>query len=591
MIQFNKAPGQKILELGCGDKRHPQADVACDIRPAPHVDFPVDMERPFTGEQAISSSEFDAVLCVYALEHVTWRNVPQLLSEVFRVLKPGGKALFVTANTRKQLEWAAANPEGWDGKDFFSSVSCVLFGDCDYPDNVHKSYFDPEILTSLFRAAGFSDVLTMPYGARSTDVLVEATKPLELLDRVKEGAVVVEELRKEVEPSKPQHNYTREECFDKHYFNGGRKVGGYAREGYWDYPVHHVTAKHVLDRKPESVLEIGCARGYVLKRVLDTGVRGRGLEISKHCYLTRATDHVLRFDICARQWPFADGHFDLCYSAATLEHIPEEFIPHVLSEMKRVSKRGLHGIDFGEKDDGFDRTHTTLKPVTWWVKQFATHADGYHCEIVDKESLEKGEIPKEVLEGDGKLKVNVGSCSTMFHYGWENLDVLDMSHYARAYNYRFRRHDVRDGMPYGTGVVDLIHASHVLEHLTYAQGLALLREFRRVLRKDGCVRIAVPDALHLTRMYADDGYTTIKLADFDEINDGCEKAQTPAGKFWALLHEGHAACYDAETLRKLSEEAGLVFRVRPFGEGNLQMIRETLDMFPDLSLYAELTVD
>jgi SAM-dependent methyltransferase len=36
--------------------------------------------------------------------------------------------------------------------------------------------------------------------------------------------------------------------------------------------------------------------------------------------------------------------------------------------------------------------------------------------------------------------------------------------------------------------------SHFLEHLTYSEGLAFLKEVRRVLRHDGIVRIAVPDA-------------------------------------------------------------------------------------------------
>src|SRR5258706_6437358 len=45
--------------------------------------------------------------------------------------------------------------------------------------------------------------------------------------------------------------------FDRDYFNGGAKVGGYAHEGYWDYPVHWTPFRKVMELKPESVLEIG----------------------------------------------------------------------------------------------------------------------------------------------------------------------------------------------------------------------------------------------------------------------------------------------------------------------------------------------
>ena len=129
MITLNKQPGQRILELGGGGNRHPQADCNVDIRPAPDVDFQCNLEEPLP----INDQDFDAVFSQYCLEHLSWRKVPDFLKEVLRVLKPGGKAIFVVPNTFIQLEWASSHPGGWDGKDFFQSVSCVLYGDQDYP--------------------------------------------------------------------------------------------------------------------------------------------------------------------------------------------------------------------------------------------------------------------------------------------------------------------------------------------------------------------------------------------------------------------------------------------------------------------------
>lgn len=402
---------------------------------------------------------------------------------------------------------------------------------------------------------------------------------------------------------------SRAGLFDKHYFNGGGKVGGYAREGYWDFPPHEVTAHHVLARAPKSALELGCARGYVLKRVQDAGVPAAGVEISRHCHMTRACENLFLRDVCADGLPDAEaalglpGGYDLAYSVATFEHIPEQHLPHVLGELKRVSRRGLHGIDFGHNDDGFDKTHCCLKPQSWWRELFDRHGLQSH-EVVDKEDLEKpgpGFHWPDIFAGDGRVKLNLGSFTQMFHRGWTNVDVHDLQGFAQHYNYKYLRHDVRNGLPFGTGAVDLIYTSHMLEHLSYDDGLRVLRECRRVLRPGGAARVIVPDARLLMSLYYDDvsnngaaGYAE-KLAEFAEINDGVAAAPTPAGRLWALLHEGHAACYDWETLRDALARAGFAaYRVgfrcttpaAPGGAGG-QILRETVDPFPCLSLYVE----
>ena len=88
--------------------------------------------------------------------------------------------------------------------------------------------------------------------------------------------------------------------------------------------------------------------------------------------MTRACEGIVNHDLCQVPWPFKDQEFDLCFSVAVMEHIPEEFLPGVIKEIKRVSKRSLHGVDFGEQDTGFDRTHVCLKPKGWWDSIFSS---------------------------------------------------------------------------------------------------------------------------------------------------------------------------------------------------------------------------
>ena len=58
--------------------------------------------------------------------------------------------------------------------------------------------------------------------------------------------------------------------------------------------------------------------------------------------------------------------------------------------------------------------------------------------------------------------------------------------------------DVKTGnsiypLEYPNNFADEIRASHVLEHFDYAESIAVLREWTRVLKRGGTLKIAVPD--------------------------------------------------------------------------------------------------
>lgn len=545
------AAGNKVVELGGGDR--PQFRPNVDIRKCDGVDLVADLNQPLP----TPGDQFDGVFSMYAIEHVSWRNVRTLIAEAFRLLKPGGRAVFIAPNLREQAR-VLAEKEVWEDTDV-----CMLFGDQNYGENAHACGFSPESATRMFREAGFEAVLVLPHPNCGTDMIIEAKK--------------ADPPKVEIHPER----WTPEErrlAYGRDYFDGGKgPVGGYAREGYWDYPVHWATFGHVMARKPESVLEIGAARGYVLKRLEDAGVRVAGLEVSEHCQHTRVVQDIARWDVTQTPWPVGDGAFDLAFSVATFEHIPEQHLDAVFRELTRVSKRGLHGIDFGEHDDGFDKTHCTLRPREWWV---ARMPKGH--EVVDKEELEKGDVKPPAA--DGKVKLNVGSFTTMFHAGWVNLDVHPLQGWAQARGFVYRQCDVRKGLPFDDGVVDLAYACHFLEHLNYDEGAAFLAECVRVMKPGAVLRLLFPDAGMLTAKMQRG-----ELGDYDEVNEGCAKVPSQAGKLWALLFAGHSAMYDWDGVETALRGAGFqtVLRKQFRESESPQMLRETVDMFPTLSLYVE----
>jgi predicted SAM-dependent methyltransferase len=53
--------------------------------------------------------------------------------------------------------------------------------------------------------------------------------------------------------------------------------------------------------------------------------------------------------------------------------------------------------------------------------------------------------------------------------------------------------DASEKLPYETGTVDEVYASHVLEHIHFSKHVATVREWVRVLKPGGKIRIAVPN--------------------------------------------------------------------------------------------------
>jgi len=110
--------------------------------------------------------------------------------------------------------------------------------------------------------------------------------------------------------------------------------------------------------------------------------------------------------------------------------------------------------------------------------------------------------------------------------------------------------DVRSLPMYKDASVDEVYLSHVLEHFSWKQAPEILKEYFRVLKPGGVLRIAVPDMNKIMRLYVEH---------WDWFQD-------PAQKVWSgLIYGGHETEYDCHHagfnfpyLKYLLESAGFV---------------------------------
>lgn len=125
------------------------------------------------------------------------------------------------------------------------------------------------------------------------------------------------------------------------YFDGPRQYGygGYRYDGRW-VPVARDVVAHFGLKPGMRVLDVGCAKGFLVKDLLDVcpGLQAFGLDISeyalKHCH----PDTIGRLHLgSAEKLPFPDGTFDCVISLNTLHNLPRPRLATALKEIQRLS--------------------------------------------------------------------------------------------------------------------------------------------------------------------------------------------------------------------------------------------------------------
>ncbi len=125
----------------------------------------------------------------------------------------------------------------------------------------------------------------------------------------------------------------------------------------------------------QKVLDVGCAKGYIVKMLKETGLSAWGVDISEYAVThapSRAKLYLCRVDVEEEGLPFQDGFFDLAISISTFEHLRLRRLPFTLSEIRRVLKNnGLLIVNVPNplnKTEYEKREHVTMLSKRSWIK-------------------------------------------------------------------------------------------------------------------------------------------------------------------------------------------------------------------------------
>lgn len=126
------------------------------------------------------------------------------------------------------------------------------------------------------------------------------------------------------------------------YFDGPRDVGygGYRYDGRWKPVAKDIIAHYGL--KPgDKVLDVGCAKGFLIKDLLAEGIDAYGIDVSEYAILNCEPEVVGRLHLgSAEKLLFPDRSFDVVLAINSLHNLKRPALIEALKEMKRLARRG-----------------------------------------------------------------------------------------------------------------------------------------------------------------------------------------------------------------------------------------------------------
>lgn len=151
------------------------------------------------------------------------------------------------------------------------------------------------------------------------------------------------------------------------------------------------------------------------------------------------------------------------------------------------------------------------------------------------------------LDKNKKNLINLG-CGDIIAKDFINIDFFNM----RGLDYMA---DLRYPLKIDDDTVDGIICEHTMEHLTYADDDKLLAECYRIMKKDGVIRIILPDVSLFCEHYVAndrkwfDDWRKVMIEEGTTEERRSKFMSTPMSAISFVTQEyGHVSCWDRETL-------------------------------------------
>ena len=182
-------------------------------------------------------------------------------------------------------------------------------------------------------------------------------------------------------------------AFDEDYFENGLITGKSAYTNYsWlpelTLPLCHEILWQLAIAPEETILDFGCAKGFMVKAFRLLHREAWGVDISAYAIAQAPLDvrpYVSRID-SPDDIPTGSGRrFSWGIAKDVLEHIPPPDLDKTLSRLRACCDRLFVVVPLGDgrtfvaPENNLDTTHVVCQDLDWWSQRHAT--SGWHVDL------------------------------------------------------------------------------------------------------------------------------------------------------------------------------------------------------------------
>ena len=165
------------------------------------------------------------------------------------------------------------------------------------------------------------------------------------------------------------------DVYDRDYFERGIESGKSCYQNYrWipelTLPMAMVMIDHLGIKRGQTILDYGCAKGFLVKALRMLGRDAWGVDISSYAIGQADPEHC--FLLNDDEMRLSRSHF--CIAKDVFEHVSEKMLPKVLDWIDAGTMLAVVPLGDGNKyrapANNMDVTHKTCNPEWWWKALF-----------------------------------------------------------------------------------------------------------------------------------------------------------------------------------------------------------------------------